>query len=101
MAQQADIQQLTAVLQQLLATIPNQNNALVNLNQNVQQNTNALTNQPMRESKLVSISNFSEGNQDPISWLEEFTRACDANGTSDNRKLLVVPAYLKGPASTW
>ena len=55
----------------------------------------------MRESKLVSISNFSGGNQDPISWLEEFTRACDANGTSDNRKLLVVPAYLKEPASTW
>jgi len=55
----------------------------------------------MRESKLVSISNFSRGNQDPISWLEEFTRACDANGTSDNRKLLVVPAYLKEPASTW
>ena len=101
MIQQADIQQLTAALQQLLAVIPNQNNALVNLNQNVQQNTNALTNQPMRESKLVSISNFSGGNQDPISWLEEFTRACDANGTNDNRKLLVVPAYLKGPASTW
>ena len=55
----------------------------------------------MRESKLVSISNFSGDNQDFISWLEEFTRAYDANETNDNRKLLVVPAYLKGSASTW
>ena len=67
----------------------------------MQNNTQALANQPARESKIVGISNFSGGNQDPISWLEEFTRACNANGTNDARKLLVIPAYLKGPASTW
>ena len=66
----------------------------------MQQNTNALTNQPMKESKLVSISNFSGDNQDPISWLEEFTRACNTNETNDNRKLLVVLAYLKESAFT-
>jgi hypothetical protein len=71
------------------------------LNVNVQNNTNALANQSMRETKIVGITNFCGGNQDPISWLEEFTRACNANGTSDARKLNVVPAYLKGPASTW
>ena len=101
MVQQVDFQNLTAVLQQLIIAIPQQNNALNTLNTNVQNNIQALTNQPARESKIVGISNFSGGNQDPISWLEEFTRACNANGTNDARKLLVIPAYLKGPASTW
>ncbi|PKC52987.1 hypothetical protein RhiirA1_404605, partial [Rhizophagus irregularis] len=39
--------------------------------------------------------------QDPVAWLEDFTRACNANGIANGRKLEVVPAYLKGAASTW
>jgi hypothetical protein len=64
-------------------------------------NTNAVGGQPRREGRIADIPSFFGGNQDPVAWLEEFTRACNANGMTDARKLQVVPAYLKGPASTW
>ena len=50
---------------------------------------------------MAELPYFYGGNQDPVAWLEDFTRACNANGIANGRKLEVVPAYLKGAASTW
>ena len=50
---------------------------------------------------MAELPSFYSGNQDPVTWLEDFTRACNANGINDVRKLEVVPAYLKSSASTW
>ena len=54
-----------------------------------------------RETSFVRIEPFYGDSQDPISWLEDFENAATANGLTDNRKLQVVPAYLKGAAATW
>src|ERR1044072_7103947 len=92
--QQADFQNLTAALTALQAALPNTNNALNN-------NTNAINNPPRRELRVAELPYFYGGSQDPISWLEEFTKSCNANGINDARKIEVVPAYLKGPAASW
>ena len=55
----------------------------------------------VRETSFVRIDPFYGDSQDPISWLEDFENAATANGLTDNRKLQVVPAYLKGAAATW
>lgn len=93
-ANQQDIQQLRAAIAALTAALPGHGQALAN-------NTAAVVGQPRREGRIADIPSFHGGNQDPVAWLEEFTRACDANGMTNARKLQVVPAYLKGPASTW
>ncbi|GBB90053.1 hypothetical protein RclHR1_16920003 [Rhizophagus clarus] len=75
-------------------TLPNTNNALVG-------NTQAINNPPRREERVAELPYFYGGNQDPVAWLEDFTRACNANGIANGQKLEVVPAYLRGVASTW
>ena len=106
-ANQADIQNLTAALQALQGIIQppgpaNANNGLANLTAQLQANINAIAaNPPRRETRVVDLPYFYGGNQDPVGWIEGFTRACNANGINDNRKLEVVPAYLKNAASTW
>ena len=92
--QQADFQNLTAALQALQAALSNTNNALVN-------NTNAINNPPWRELRVVKLPYFYGGSQNPISWLEEFTKSCNANRINNAHKIEVVPAYLKGPAASW
>ncbi|PKK76506.1 Piwi-domain-containing protein, partial [Rhizophagus irregularis] len=82
-AQAADIQALTNAIRTLQQALPNVNQAL----------------QQIR--RVADLPTFSGGEQDPVSWLDEFTRACNANGITDANKLTVVPAYLKGAASTW
>ena len=91
---QQDFQQLRAAIAALIQALPNTNNALTG-------NTQAITNPPRREGKVAELPCFYGGNQDPVAWLEDFTRACNANGIQNARKLEVVPAYLKGAASTW
>ena len=55
-----------------------------------------------RETRLVDFLIFKGGNQDPLEWIEAFTNACNANNVADDdRKLELVPAYLKGDALTW
>ncbi|GES77010.1 probable cyclin-dependent serine/threonine-protein kinase DDB_G0292550 [Rhizophagus clarus] len=54
-----------------------------------------------KESRLVDFPKFKGGNQDPIEWLEAFDRACKANCVSMDRRMDVVPSYLKGTALTW
>ena len=56
---------------------------------------------PPRESNVAKIDPFYGNEQDPISWLEEFEKACTANNYTDNRKLQVVQAHLKSTAATW
>ena len=91
---QQDIQRLHAAITALTQALPNTNNALAG-------NTQAINNPPRREGKVADLPIFYGGNQDPIAWLEDFTRSCNANGIQNARKLEVVPAYLKGSASTW
>ena len=108
-ANQADVQALTQALQNMAGIFnpnappnANANNGVFNLINQLQANANAINaNPPRRESRIADLPYFYGGNQDPISWLEDFTRACNANGINDNRKLEVVPAYLKNSASTW
>ena len=92
--QQVDLANLTAALTALQNALPNTNQALVN-------NTNAVNNPPRREGRVADLPHFNGGDQDPITWLRNFTNACNANGINNNRKLEVVPAYLKGAAATW
>lgn len=91
---QQDFQQLRAAIAALTQALPNTNNALAG-------NTQAINNPPRREGRVAELPYFYGGNQDPVAWLEDFTRACNANGIQNARKLEVVPAYLKGAASTW
>ncbi|CAB4375500.1 unnamed protein product [Rhizophagus irregularis] len=98
---QADIQALTAAVQALMGQMlaPNNlRNAMNTLNATVIANNNALQNQ---NHNVVQVPTFSGGNQDPITWLNEFNATAMANGWNDARKLQVVPAYLKGPAAVW
>jgi hypothetical protein len=91
---QQDFQNLRNAITALTNALPNVNQALAN-------NTNAVNNPPRREGRVADLPSFYGGNQDPVAWLDEFTRACNANGIQNARKLEVVPAYLKGAASTW
>ena len=93
-ANQQDIQRLQAAILALTQALPNTNNALVG-------NTQAINNPPRREGRVAELPYFYRGNQDPVAWLEDFTRSCNANGIANAQKLEVVPAYLKGTTSTW
>jgi hypothetical protein len=68
---------------------------------------NAMQQQPAqpaarpREISLVKIEPFYGDDQDPISWLEDFEKASVANGYTEERKLAIVRAYLKGTAAAW
>ena len=75
--QQANFQNLTAALAALQNALPNTNQALLN-------NTNAINNPPRREGRVADLPYFFGGDQDPISWLKDFTNACNANGINDN-----------------
>ncbi|GBB89099.1 hypothetical protein RclHR1_15790001 [Rhizophagus clarus] len=91
---QQDFQQLRAAITTLAQALPNTNNDLA-------RNTQTINNPPHREGRVAELPYFYEGNQDPVVWLEDFTRACNANGIANGRKLKVVLAYLRGAASTW
>jgi hypothetical protein len=91
---QQDFQQLRAAIAALTQALPNTNNTLAG-------NTQAIANPPRREGKVAELPHFYGSNQDLVAWLEDFTRSCNANSIQNARKLEVVPAYLKGAASTW
>ncbi|CAB5196283.1 unnamed protein product [Rhizophagus irregularis] len=54
-----------------------------------------------RKSRLVDFPVFKGGNQDPVGWIEAFSRACVANRVSEERAIVLVASYLKGTALTW
>src|SRR4051794_14794799 len=102
-ANQADVQALTAAVNALTGAFGASNwvnvqNAVANLTNTVTANNNALQN---RGNQAAQIPIFYGGNQDPISWLNEFNLACAANGWNNARKIQIVPAYLKGAAAVW
>ena len=74
---------------------------------NFQQLVNGLNNlvnalgQGNREAKYAKITDFYGDTQDPVGWLQDFENACQANAITDNRKMQIVGAYLKGAAATW
>src|SRR5579862_3325046 len=78
---QQDFQQLRAAIAALTQALPNTNNALAG-------NTQAINNVPRREGRVAELPYFYGGNQDPVAWLEDFTRACNANGIGDARKFI-------------
>ena len=47
------------------------------------------TTKEVKETRLVSFSTFSEGDQDPIKWIDAFDQACQTNGVKKKRKLEV------------
>lgn len=57
-------------------------------------------NQP-QESKVAEFSMFSRGDQDPLTWLDEFDEAYIANHITKARRFNILHSYLKGPAYTW
>jgi hypothetical protein len=44
---------------------------------------------------------FSDRQQDPVEWLEEFDRCAQINGYTDYYKGQVISGYLLHKASTW
>ena len=85
---QQDFQNLRQAIAALTQALPNTNQALTG-------NTNAINNLPRREGRVAELPYFYGGNQDPIVWLEDFTRACNANGIANGQKLEVVLAIFK------
>ena len=74
------------------------------INQTTAANTGRTGNNPItipRETKLVDLPEFKGGEQDPLIWLEEFDDACKANRINNERKIEIIPAYLKGIAHSW
>ncbi|RIB17908.1 hypothetical protein C2G38_2186132 [Gigaspora rosea] len=52
-----------------------------------------------KKYKMIDFPTFS-GNQDedPVEWVEAFTRACVGNNISENRRLAIVPNFFKSNA---
>ncbi|KAF0353152.1 gag-pol fusion protein [Gigaspora margarita] len=50
--------------------------------------------------KVVEFLAFSEEDQDPLTWLDEFDEACIANHITEARRFDILPSHLKGPAYT-
>ena len=53
-----------------------------------------------REAKFVDLPTFKGGDQYPHDWLEKYNHVGDANGILDNRRLTLIPSFLKGSALT-
>ncbi|CAG8673194.1 11863_t:CDS:2, partial [Racocetra fulgida] len=80
-------------------------NAIQALDNHIQNQTNAVTNNTnrlgQRETKLIEIIPFAGGNQDPVTWIEEFERMAVANNFTDARRLQIISAYLKNKVAIW
>lgn len=59
------------------------------------------TGNTLKETHMVPIPIFKGGEQDPLTWLQDFNDACRANNISAQRKLTIIPVYLKGVAYSW
>ncbi|CAG8610333.1 14418_t:CDS:2, partial [Ambispora leptoticha] len=53
------------------------------------------------ELNLVPYPDFSGGEQDSITWLEDIKKAFEANQVQNNQKILIVIPQLKGMRTTW
>ena len=64
----------------------------------------AMQNQQNRQVELstVPLPFFNGGtHEDPINWIDEFEWSANANNITNERKIEIVPAYLRGVAATW
>ncbi|CAG8743585.1 4009_t:CDS:2, partial [Dentiscutata heterogama] len=59
----------------------------------------AIENNQIQETNVVTIPTFSGGNQDPVAWLEVVGCAFEANNIQGDRRIAVVGAYLTGMAA--
>ena len=51
---------------------------------------------------MIDFPIFSgNSDEDPVEWLEAFTRACVGNNIGENRRLAIVPNFLRGNALSW
>ncbi|CAG8700255.1 18467_t:CDS:2, partial [Dentiscutata erythropus] len=57
-------------------------------------------NAPNWKLNLVAYPDFTGGDQDPVSWLDEVEKAFAANLVSNDCQLPVIVPHLKGPAAT-
>ncbi|CAJ0851972.1 8292_t:CDS:2, partial [Entrophospora sp. SA101] len=55
----------------------------------------------LREQRLVELSTFDGAGEDPYHWWKSFNDACNANNISLERRLQIVPSFLKGQANVW
>jgi len=63
---------------------------------------NALTRMSKPETNTVTPNTFyGREEEDPLEWLKSFNNAALANNWSPERKLEIVPSYLRGQASYW
>ena len=54
------------------------------------------------EQTLITVEPFlGDGTQDPLTWLQEFQRACKANRWDDAHRLELALVYMKGIALDW
>src|SRR5438045_9365175 len=102
-ATQDDIHALTNAVAALTGVFEGPNwvnvqNAMTNLSNTVTANNNALRN---RGNQAAQVQTFYGGNQDLISWLNEFNLTSAANGWNDARQIQIVTAYLKHAAAIW
>lgn len=52
-------------------------------------------NVPNRELNLVAYPDFSGGDQDPMTWLDEVEKAFAANLINDDRKIPIIVPHLR------
>ncbi|CAJ0834770.1 2115_t:CDS:2, partial [Entrophospora sp. SA101] len=55
----------------------------------------------LREQRLVELPTFDGAGEDPYHWWKSFNDACNANNISMERRLQIVPSFLKGQANVW
>ncbi|CAJ0827080.1 617_t:CDS:2, partial [Entrophospora sp. SA101] len=55
----------------------------------------------LREQRLVELPTFDGAGEDPYHWWKSFNDACNANNISLERRLQIVPSFLKGQANVW
>jgi hypothetical protein len=57
--------------------------------------------EPSKEVHIVPFPTFKAGEQDPLTWLQSFEDACEANHITEGRRMELIPAYLKSLAHAW
>ena len=57
--------------------------------------------QLLGQRNVVTLPQFKDDLQDPVTWLEDFGRAADANQYDANYKFQIVGEFLQDSAATW
>ena len=57
--------------------------------------------QSLGQRNIATLPQFKGDLQDPVTWLEDFGRAADANQFDADYKFQIVGGFLQGSAATW